>query len=102
MGESLWLLLGTLVASSKNQTFPMLVDELAEALVLGRSEISEVSTGLEAESQPPVLSVCCLCKLWYKAGASVLGRKKLLSCHRGGMLQCLPVCRTVSSDARQM
>lgn len=39
---------------------------------------------------------------WYDVLKTVAGRQKLLSCQRVAILGCLPVCRTVSTDALQV
>ena len=40
--------------------------------------------------------------IWYETVMSVVGRNKVLSCQRVAMLACMPVCRTVSTDALQV
>ena len=40
--------------------------------------------------------------VWYETVMSVVGRNKVLSCQRVAMLGCMPVCRTVSTDALQV
>ena len=40
--------------------------------------------------------------IWWESAMTVSGRRKLLSVQRCMMLACLPVCRTVSTDAMQV
>lgn len=40
--------------------------------------------------------------VWYETVMSVVGRQKVLTCQRVAMLACMPVCRTVSTDALQV
>ncbi len=40
--------------------------------------------------------------VWWELATTVFGRQKLLSVQRCMMLACLPVCRTVSTDAMQV
>lgn len=40
--------------------------------------------------------------IWYETVMSVCGRNKVLACQRVMLLACMPVCRTVSTDALQV
>ena len=40
--------------------------------------------------------------IWYETVMSVVGRNKVMSCQRVALLACMPVCRTVSTDALQV
>lgn len=40
--------------------------------------------------------------VWYETVMSAAGRNKVLSCQRIALLGCMPVCRTVSTDALQV
>lgn len=101
--------LGIMVAERMNfLVHPVYVRDKLNAVVGRVRRILKSDWGLSRRATRVIyggLFVACAAygsPVWYEVVMSVAGRNKILSCQRVAMLACMPVCRTVSTDALQV